>query len=326
VLILGNDDVRQLLSQGLAREAVRQATVAYADGTAHIPQRISIGVERFGGEALFMPGSIEQRPVLGVKVVSVYGANTAKGLPNVVGAVMLLDPETGMPAALIDAGYLTELRTAAMTAVAAEHLARPSSSTLTVIGTGGQASAHVDAIADAFPITSVRVVSRRPERGREFCAALAARHPPLTFTAPGSSREAVDGADIVVAATPSTVPVLPAAAVRPGTFVCGIGSHSPDAAEIPVEVVAAASRVAVDTRQGAVDAAGDVAAAIRAGHLARDDVAELGELVSGRRLGRQSDEEITVFKSVGFAALDLVAADMLVKEAERSGAGRRIDF
>jgi ornithine cyclodeaminase len=326
MLILGDGDVRRLIPQPLAREIVREAAAAYSDGEADIPGRVTLHVDRFDGECLFMPGLIRGRPVVGCKVISVYGGNAAKGLPSVPGVLLLLDPETGVPAALIDAGYLTELRTAAMTAVAAEHLARPGSAVLTVIGTGGQARAHVDAMVDAFPLAEVRVVSRRPERSRAFRAALAARHPDVAFTAPAGGREAVDGADIVVAATASTSPVLPAAAARPGTLVCGIGSHSPDAAEIPVEVVASASRIAVDTRAGAVDGAGDIAAAIRAGSVDRDDVAELGALVTGRRQGRLAADEVAVFKSVGFAALDLVAGAVLVEAAERAGLGRAVDL
>jgi ornithine cyclodeaminase/alanine dehydrogenase-like protein (mu-crystallin family) len=148
----------------------------------------------------------------------------------------------------------------------------------------------------------------------------------VAFTAPESAREAVDGADIVVAATASASPVLPAEAARPGTLVCGIGSHTPDAAEIPVEIVASASRIAVDTRAGAVDGAGDIAAAIRAGSVDRDDVAELGELVTGRRPGRQAEHETAVFKSVGFAALDLVAGAVLVEAARQAGLGRRVQL
>jgi len=326
VLILGNDDVRRLLTQAMAREVVREAAVAYSDGLAEVPSRISMHVAPFDGECLFMPGMIPSRPVVGCKVISVYSGNPARGLPSVVGSLLLLDPATGVPVALIDAGYLTELRTAAMSAVAAEHLARPGSRVLAVVGTGGQARAHVDAIVDAFPIAEVRVVSRRRERALAFGDAMARQHPAVAFSAPAGAGEAVDGADIVVAATPSASPVIPAEAVRPGTFVCGIGSHTPDAAELPVEVVRAAARIAVDTRAGAVDGAGDVAAAIREGSVRREDVAELGELVAGRREGRRDDGEITVFKSVGFAALDLVAGAVLVEDAERSGAGRRIPF
>jgi ornithine cyclodeaminase/alanine dehydrogenase-like protein (mu-crystallin family) len=184
----------------------------------------------------------------------------------------------------------------------------------------------VDAMVDAFGIGEIRVVSRQRERAEAFCERMAERYPRVAFTPSGPDGATTDGCDIVVAATRSSTPVLPEEAARPGTLVCGIGSHRPDAAEIPPAVVRSAARVVVDTRAGSIDSAGDIAPLIAAGHLTREDVTELGDLVAGRRGGRATDEEVTVFKSAGFAALDLVAGAVLVQEARRRGLGRHVEF
>lgn len=323
MLILSGADVEQLFTREMARDAVRQGAVAHFEKRATTPPRVQLDVPHVGGEMLVMPGHLSDGPVLGIKVVSAFPGNESLGVPVTLGAVLLLNPDTGMPVALVDAGYLTAVRTAAITAVACEHLARRDSRVLALIGTGAMAREHVDAIADVLPIDEVRVWSRTPQRVQAFVDEFSGRRP---VSAAASAEAAVRGADVVVAITTSLSPVVRSSWVGPGVLVCGAGSHTPDAAELDPEIMARASVIVVDTWQGGVGGAGDVAQPLAAGMISRDIVHELGEVIRGGSPGRRSADELTVFKGVGFAAADLAAATMVVERALTLGVGHQVSM
>jgi ornithine cyclodeaminase len=322
MLVLTRSEVEQLLTLPLLLENVRLGAAAYSSGGATVPPRIRIEVGE-ARESLFMPGFLPGLPALGAKVVSAFVPNQELGLPATTGVLLLLDPTTGHPDALIDGGHVTEVRTAAMTLIAHEHLARPGAATLAIIGAGDQARVHLDLFTEALPLAEVRVWSRTRERVDRLLEERRARNPGLSLVAAGSAEAAVRGADVVIAATTASEPVLEDGWVSPGTLVCGVGSHTANAAELPPETIARAARVAVDTRAGTLGC-GDLARPLAAGRLDEGAVCALGELVLGRAGGRGGDDEVTVFKSVGFAAVDLTVAVALRRLAAERGVGREI--
>jgi ornithine cyclodeaminase len=326
MLILNDDDVRSLLSHSQAREVVRQAAVAYSAGNALVPVRTHMRLPQSQGEMLVMPGYVPEQKALGLKVVTEFTANKDLELPVTLAVLVLFDAATGVPIMLMNATYLTLVRTAAMSVVAAEYLAVSDPRRLTVIGAGAQAEAHVEAFLDRYDLTEVHVCSRTAARAQGLRDRVLSGHAGARVVVDTDTASAIQDADVIVVATSSRRPVVPAEHVAPGQFVCGIGSNSSDQAEIPSELVLRADSLVADTRAGGVDGAGDYASCIRNGDIRRDDVAELGEVIAGIRPGRTRENDLTIFKSVGFAALDLVAASFLYSEAVRLGAGSAVEI
>ncbi len=267
-----------------------------------------------------MPAAVADPPQLGAKLVTVFGGNAAKGLPSHLATILLLDPDTGSLIALMDGRYITEARTAAVSAVSARHLARPDASSLAILGTGVQARSHLEALALVRPLTDVRVWSPRAHRRDQFAADLQG-HVAGTLRAAASAEEAVRGAAIVVLVTSSPTPVIDDAWVAPGTHVISVGACRPDQREMPPALVARA-RLVVDSRAAALVESGDVVQGIREGRFtAAHIVGELGEVLLGRITPRQSPQDITIFKSLGMAVEDVAAADLVYRRALETGAG-----
>ena len=236
---------------------------------------------------------------LGAKLVTFYPHN--EGIPTHHAVILLFRPETGEPLAMLDGRLITEMRTAAASAVATQLLARSEASVLAILGSGVQALSHLQALALVRPLREVRVWSPRNAQ------AFAARH---GVKAAASPEEAVRGADLVVVATSSQTPVLYGRWLSPGTHVNAVGATRPDWRELDDDLLTRA-RVYVDSREAAGQESGDVMAA-------RDVVGEIGEVVSGAKPGRRSAAEITLFKSVGVAVEDVAAAALVYNAAQRT--------
>ena len=264
-----------------------------------------------------MPCAVAEPPALGAKIVSVFRGNPARGLPTVTSTYVLSDYATGAPLALMDGGYLTGIRTAAGSAVATQALALPSAASLGVFGTGVQARFHVETIRRVRPITRVLVSATSVQKARAFCEWVSATTG--LQAAPGSANE-VSGADVVAACTTSPTPVVVDQAVHAGAHVNAVGAFTPSTREMPSDLVARAA-VYVDTRAGALSEAGDL---LLAG--VRDVRGEIGEVLLGGATGRQSDAEVTVYKSVGAAFLDAATARLAYDRASRLGVGTVYDF
>jgi ornithine cyclodeaminase len=244
--------------------------------------------------------------------------------------VLLSSPDTGEPQALINASALTEIRTAAASVVATRLLARADASELAIIGTGVQARAHAialaqDCAAQGRPLARIRIAGRTPGRAARAAGELTAAAG-VPVTACGSAAEAVTGAGIVVTATSSAIPVLERAWLAEGTHINAVGACLPDRRELDSATMAAAA-VFADSRESALAESGDVRLAIAEQALPPVHIrAEIGELLSGTALGRVSDQEITVFESLGLAAEDLAAAQGVYRNAAKVGAGTWVDF
>ena len=254
----------------------------------------------------------------GLKAICITPGNPAIGKDAHQGGVLLFDARTGEPLALVNASAVTEIRTAATSAVATDLLARPGAAELAIIGTGVQGRAHAHAIASTRPLTGIRLTGRRLARTREVAAELAGELG-QPVTPHDDVQAAVDGAGIVVTATTSSEPVLRRGWLAPGTHVNAVGACVPGARELDTATMAEAA-IFADSRESVSHEAGDFLIAERDG-AANPVRAELGELLTGTAAGRADDDEITVFESLGLAAEDLAAASYLYEKATRLGAG-----
>ena len=260
---------------------------------------------------------------LGAKLVTVFGENHAKGLPSHLATILLLDPDTGSLLALMDGRYITEARTAAVSAVSARFLANAGASTLALIGSGVQARSHLEALQHVRQLKDVRVWSPRPQSRAQFVAEMSPRVG-LPVRDAATAEAAVDGADLIVIATASKTPVVESEWVAPGAHVMCVGACRPDQREMAPALVHR-GRLYVDSRAAALVESGDIVMNINDGLFDDTHVrGELGALVLGRAPGRSGDQEVTIFKSLGMAVEDVVAADLVFRRASETGAGTEL--
>ena len=270
-----------------------------------------------------MPAYIEEPARLGAKLVTVFNENHHRGLPSHLATIVLLDPETGALIALMDGRYITEARTAAVSAVSARHLSRPEAATLAIIGSGVQARSHLEAYRHVRALRDVRVWSPNSRSRARFVEEMG-RHGGPRLHDCASARQALEGADLVVLATSSPTPVLEDAWIAPGSHVVSVGACRPDQREMAPELTAR-GRLFVDSRAAALVESGDVVIGMREGRFGESHIAgELGELVLGRAEGRMAQEQVTIFKSLGMAVEDVVTADLVFRKAVETGAGTEL--
>jgi ornithine cyclodeaminase/alanine dehydrogenase-like protein (mu-crystallin family) len=261
---------------------------------------------------------------LGAKLVTVFGSNAARGLPSHLASIVLLDPETGGLLALLDGRYITEARTAAVSAVSSRLLARKTAKSVAIIGSGVQARSHLEALSRVHALRQVTVWS--PNKLRREALVEEAQNAtalPPTITAVDHAGEAVVGADIVVLVTSSPTPVIEDGWVKPGAHVISVGACRPTQREMDPALVAR-GRLFVDSRAAALVESGDVVLGIQEGRFATNHIlAEIGELVAGTA-GRRSDTEVTIFKSLGLAVEDVTAAELAYHRAVERGIGAEL--
>jgi ornithine cyclodeaminase/alanine dehydrogenase-like protein (mu-crystallin family) len=327
VRVISSRDLRDLVPMGDAIAAVRQAFIELSAGRAVVPLRGHVPIASQEAALLAMPGYLPAQHGLGAKLVSVFPRNPSRGLPTIFATVVLLDAETGEPAALVEGTYLTALRTGAAGGVAADLLARRDAGIVALFGAGAQGRTQLEAVCAVRPVTQIRVVDARAGAAEAFVAW--AREQPwrreATVLAVPEAEMAIRGAEIVLTATTSATPVFPDV-VAPGAHITAIGAYTPQAREIPGTVVSRAA-VFVDHRAAAVAEAGDLVLAARDGLFALDAVrAEIGEVAAGTAPGRTHDDEITLFKSVGHAVQDLAVARLALARAEAAGRGQHVEL
>ena len=327
MLVLARPDLEKLLAPRDVIDALAAAFRRHAAKLTHVPARSVLPVTD-DGVLLLMPAlaradTAGAAPTAGAKLVTYYANNRARGVPTIHGTYVLLDGATGCPLALMEGTYITGLRTGATSALAAEHLARPDAGRVVCFGAGVQAAFQLRCLAAVRPLRRVDVVGRDPARALGFAEAMRAELG-VTVELAADVRAALREADLVTCATTSTSPVVTGTDLRAGAHVDAVGAFRPDAREVDTETVRRA-RVVVDTYAGALDEAGDVLIPMREGALTRDRIAaELAELVTGAKPGRRSAEDITFFKSVGFALEDLATAELAYRLARARGTGTEV--
>lgn len=317
IRILTAADVKAALPMRKAIEAVKSAFGQFSARQATVPLRTRFHTEK--GVTLLMPAHLKQTGDFALKVVSVYGQNPEKGLPTVTATVLVLDPETGLPLAFMDGDSLTALRTGAAGGLAADLLARKDARRAVLFGAGVQARSQLLAAMEMRNLEEVTIVDPMPAAAERLAGEIESWEGAPTVKLASDPAAAVAGADIIMAATTTTTPLFDGNLLKPGAHVTGVGSFTPDMQEIDANTVNRA-RVVVDSREACLAEAGDI---ILAG--ASID-AEIGEIVNGTQPGRESDEEITFFKSVGVAVQDAAAAAAVLAAAQAKNLGQIIDL
>ncbi len=328
MLALTRAELRRLVPMRDAIELMKTAFTELSAGRTASPLRTVIPVEVGTADALFMPAHVPAMGALGLKVVSVFQGNRARGLPVINALVCLLDPETGEPLAIVDGTYLTALRTGAVSGAATDLLARPDSLVLTAIGAGAQGATQIAAVCAVRPIERVIAVDVTEANLERFRSAVARDWPDLVpmLETTTDAASAVRQADIICTATTSRTPVFDDADVRLGTHINAVGAYTPEMQELPPGTVRRAT-VVVDAVEAVLAEAGDLIIPLRDGLIERGHVArELGMVASGVAPGRLREDEVTLFKSVGNAVQDVVVARRAFDRARDTGAGTTIDL
>lgn len=322
LLLLSADEVRQALPMEAALEAAELAFEQMVLGGACVPPRLVLPAGS-AGTTLVM-GARAEGLGMTAKTVSVFPGNRALGLPVVPALVTVLDPETGMPVALLEGTSLTALRTGAAAGLSARLLARPDARTGALIGCGRQGETQLAAMLTACRLDEVRVFARTPASVASFCATHQPASPARLVPA-STCREAVEGADVVFVATTSAEPVLDGDWLSPGAHLSGVGSFTLEQRELDAGSVARAT-IFIDDLESALTEAGELVAAEREGLTRREDWTPLGAVALGRAPGRTHAEQLTLFKSVGHALQDVTAAARIVATAQAQGMGRTIEL
>lgn len=321
VLLLGHEEVTALLPMGECMALMRDALVSLARGQAHQPLRTIVRPQGAAGFMGLMPSyRAGAHAAFGLKAICIFPGNPARGLDTHQGAVLLFSAETGELLAVVNASAVTAVRTAAVSGVATQALAKEDACELAVIGAGVQARSHVEAMSHARAVKRCRVASRKVENARELAEELNGKYS-FPVEAVATVEEALRGADLIVTATSAAEPVLRREWVADGAHVNAVGACTPHTRELDAATVAASS-LFVDSVESLVNEAGDYLLALKEGAVGPEHVrAELGEVLDGTKPGRTSDGEITLFKSLGLAVEDLAAAEYLYRKAEETGAG-----
>ncbi|HVL35790.1 MAG TPA: ornithine cyclodeaminase family protein [Burkholderiales bacterium] len=326
--VLSEADCRAVIDMAAAIDVQAEAFRLLAAGKSVEGLRSFATSEDPPGVAIFNPCFLRDGGGYGIKVVSDFYGNDAKRIPRMSALVALFDGATGYPRTVMEGGFLTDLRTGAGTGLAARHLARRDSRTAAIIGAGRVARNQLEALATLFDLETVWVATRSEPRGQDFVRRMKARggRIPADIRLVASREEAVRRADLVVAATTADTPVIEGRWLRPGTFVASAGAYEPTAREVDTETVRLAARRVIDSRKDCLEHAGDFMIPEKEGAITRESIAEIAELVSGARLGRQSPSEITYYKSIGVPIQDLVTAQHIEREALARGLGTVIEI
>jgi ornithine cyclodeaminase/alanine dehydrogenase-like protein (mu-crystallin family) len=326
ILILTHDEVKELLPVRECMPVMAEALADLARGNAYQPLRMILTPPGAAGDIALMPSYRSgERAAYGIKTVCFFPENPSKGLDSHQGSVTLFSAVTGELLALMNASAITAIRTAAVSGVATQLLAREDAGELAIIGTGVQARTHIEAMACARPIKRARVASLNLERARAFADEFGARYP-FAIEPVDSVEAAVTGADLIVTATTAGQPILKREWVSAGAHLNVVGSSIPTTREVDSATMAASS-LFVDRRESTINEGGDYLFALREGAIGPDHIkAEIGELLIGAKPGRSSPDEITLFKSLGLAIEDLASADYLYRKAKENDKGTWVEF
>jgi ornithine cyclodeaminase len=325
VRILTGAEVNRLLDMGTCIEVMRDVLMALGRGEAIQPLRTILRLPKARGAFGVMPAQVDTPDAFGLKVITVFPGNEGTRYDSHQGAVLLFEPEHGTLVAIMDAASVTAIRTAAVSGVATRILAREDASDLAILGSGVQARTHLEAMSLVRRLRRVRVWSRH-EANRKSFAEWAGRRFGVDVELSDSPQGAVSGADLICTVTSARTPVLEGAWIRPGAHINAVGSSMPEARELDSEAVRR-SRLFTDRRESALSEAGDFLLPKKEGVI--DDshlLGEIGDLLLGRMKGRESPEDITLFKSLGLAVEDVASAHTVWRAAQERHAGVNLEL
>jgi alanine dehydrogenase len=323
-LVLTGSQVMQVLDMDLALAAVEDAFRAYGEGRVNMPPKAYLNLEHGDFRAMYGEIFLPRDHICGLKWVNVHPGNPARGLPTVMAKIILNDPETGLEFADLDGTHVTDYRTGAAGGIAAKFLARPDAARLGLIGAGAQARTQVAAVLKVRPLQEIVVYDRHLTCSRPFAEKLAEAYGVAARVA-ADPADAVRDMDIVVTTTPSRAPVVQRQWVSPGTHINAIGADAAGKQELDPAILTAARLVVDDWAQASHS--GEINVPLSQGELTPEQVyGSLGEIVAGKKPGRRTPEEITVFDSTGLIIQDLALGMVVYQRAREKGLGEEKDF
>ncbi|WP_101772638.1 ornithine cyclodeaminase family protein [Peptostreptococcus faecalis] len=321
--LLNREDIKRIFTMEDAIESDKLAFSIHSDNKDISPLRTNIQSKSENGSIIFMPGYVDAIGAAGLKIVSVFSENAKRGLPSTPGTVLLVDDKTGVVSCILDGTYVTELRTGAAAGAAISILARKESKVGALIGTGGQAESQFDAMVTAAKnLEEIRVFSATKEKRDKFAEKMGTKYNNIKVFSVDSSDLAVEGADIITLVTTSTKPVINGDKIKKGATICGVGAYMPTMCEIDNKTLMKADKIYFDSKSAVLAEAGCFINALANGEITEKNfTGEIGEVINGKVKSRESDDEIIVFKTVGFSTQDVVTAKAIYDKALENSVG-----
>jgi len=321
VLNVSEKDIKNYYSMEECMDAVEDAFRLFSQGKVEVPLRTQIRNEEGTGTYLCMPAYCQEYDASCVKVLNMFPGNVEKGLPTINAQILVMNTETGVIDGLVDGTYVTQLRTGAASGVAFRLLAKKNCEIGALIGTGGQAATQLEAMLTAKELKEVRVYDLDFERAQNFAESMrkSLAKFPTEIIAVADANEAIDNADLITTVTSSTQAVFDGNKVKAGATISGVGSYQPHMQEIPVELLQRASKIYFDSQEAVLAEAGDLLVPLDKGEITKDKfTGDIGQLASNDLVGRENDEEIILFETVGIAAQDLMTAKSIFTKVQEN--------
>lgn len=322
-LILSGPDIERLIPMPAALRIAEQAFTAYGQGKIQMPSKIYLHLDKYRGDFRAMPAYIEGLEACGIKWVNVHPRNKRYGLPTVMALIILSDPKTGFPLAVMDGTWITNLRTGSAGGVAAKYLANKDSKVVSLIGCGAQAQTQLMALKELFKIIQVRIYDRVDSQAITFRKKMG--YLGLTMKNCLSVKDCLKDSDIAVTTTPSRKPIVKSAWVKEGAHINAIGADAQGKQELDPALLKKAKIVIDDITQALHS--GEINVPLAEKTITQKDIhANLGDILSGAKPGRVSKREITVFDSTGLAILDVAMAHYAYRQARKNRSGKMVKF
>lgn len=324
MLLLNRKDIERVFSMEDAVNAVKESFQLCSQGRIENPLRTNIQVPKEEGTLLFMPAYAQDTDCASLKIINIYPRNMEKGMPTSFAQVILIDAKSGEIAAILDGTYVTQLRTGAASGACFDTLGRKDARIGALIGTGGQAETQLEAMLTVRPLELVRVYDCAPERTKDFVERMREKFKDhdAEIVAAASADEAVHGADLLITVTPSKQPVFDGTKCMAGITISCVGAYQPDMQEMDPRILTRADKIYFDSRDAVLEESGDILVPLNDGSITEADfTGELGEVLSGKIKGRETEEEVIVFETVGIGVQDLVTAKAIYEKALAAGIG-----
>jgi len=328
MLLLSKKDIQKVFTMKDAIKANKMAFQLLVDNACQVPLRTVIPAPKYDGSFLFMPGYVEKMDTAALKIVNIFPKNIDNGLATAPSQVLLIDGKTGITQALLNGTYLTQLRTGAATGVAFDLLGKSNCKIGALIGTGSQGEKQLEAMLTVRNLDQIRVFDIDPKRTETFAQKMKSKFNDFcTEIIPvKTSDEALDNADLIVTVTPSTRPVFDGRKVKEGATISCVGAYQHHMQEMDPRILPRASKIYFDSKEAVLSESGDITIPLKEGIITEDDfTGDLGDLINGNLIGRENDDEIIIFETVGVAAQDLVTAKNIYLKALKEGIGTKWD-
>ncbi|MFV0516406.1 MAG: ornithine cyclodeaminase family protein [Aminipila sp.] len=326
MLLLSREDIKSIFSMKDAINSVKQSFMLYSDGKAENPLRTSIKTEDDDGTLLFMPTYAKDTAYASLKIINIYPKNMQKGIPTSFAQVVLIDAKTGEIVAILDGTCVTQLRTGAASGASFDVLSRRDATIGTLIGTGGQAESQLEAMLTVRKLKKVNVYDCSLQRTKAFVEQMNENFKAYgtKIVAVDSADEALVNSDLLITVTPSKNPVFDASKCKAGITLSCVGSYQPDMQEMDPGILTRASKIYFDSTSAVLEESGDIIIPLNKGLITEKSITgEIGDVFSGKINGRESEDEIIVFKTVGIGMQDLVTAKDIYEKALVAGIGTK---